>query len=418
MCGICRTTVLLLAAALVSASGLSASANTITGKVVGTAGKPLAGATVMISTAAPRVGVSVYCPSCYADCGKKAVTDSEGRFKLEGLDPSLTFRLVAAADRHRAGRSAQVDPLADKPKLWLDALPEILPPENVVHGRVIDQDGKPVAGAMVSPEGCKQGERRWWGAVDDADAFAITDDKGQFMITAASAADAYDLLVRSPRHAAKSFALVPTGNESQDLAVELGTLVRGRLVANGKPVAGAKLGLVQLDRSSESFLGEHEIGTRDDGSFEFSYVPDSDLYYIYTKMTDVGRSGALPLRRVTIADAEPTVEMGDLELGPAVALAGRIELTDGKPVPGPLQLLVSREGAWDSQKAMVEGDGKFSFENVPVNEPLTFVARVPGYRLSDRTRFQQIRENSIAMYVEAPRDDIVIYYEPTGDAQR
>jgi hypothetical protein len=128
--------------------------------------------------------------------------------------------------------------------------------------------------------------------------------------------------------------------------------------------------------------------------------------------------GALPLRRVTIADAEPTVEMGDLELGPAVALAGRIELTDGRPVPGPLQLLISREGAWDSQKAMVEGDGKFAFENVPVNEPLTFVARVPGYRLSDRTRFQQIRENSIAMFVEAPRDDIVIYYEPTGDAQQ
>jgi len=42
------------------------------------------------------------------------------------------------------------------------------------------------------------------------------------MITAASAADAYDLLVRSPRHAAKAFALVPTGEKSQDLAVELG----------------------------------------------------------------------------------------------------------------------------------------------------------------------------------------------------
>jgi uncharacterized GH25 family protein len=407
-----RGLALLLLATLIANS--TAHGNEITGQVVDTAGKPLAGATVMVSTAGPRVGVSVYCPSCYADCGRKAVTDADGKFAFRDLDPSLVFRLVAAADGHRARHSERIDPLSDKPKLALAPLPKDLPPDRMLRGRVVDDDGKPVVGALVEPRGCKQGDRRWGGMVNIADPFAVTDDNGQFVITSTEPVEAFDLTVRSPRHAAKVFNLIPTGNETRDLAVELGAMVRGRLIADGKPVAGAKLGLVQTDRSSESFLGEYQIGTRGDGTFEFTYIPDVDHYYVYAVMADVGRSGALPLKRVVIDEDQSVIELGDLVLGPAVPLAGRIELTDGKPVPGPLQLLISREGAWDSQKAMINSDGAFRFENVPVNEPLTFVARVPGYRLSDRTQFQQIRENSIAMYVEAPRDDIVIYYEPDG----
>ena len=62
---------------------------------------------------------------------------------------------------------------------------------------------------------------------------------------------------------------------------------------------------------------------------------------------------------------------------------------------------------------IVSGDGKFRFENVPHDEPMTFYARVPGYRLaSERNRFQQVSEDSIAMLVEGPREDIEIYFEP------
>ena len=46
-------------------------------------------------------------------------------------------------------------------------------------------------------------------------------------------------------------------------------------------------------------------------------------------------------------------------------------------------------------------------------EPVSLIARVPGYRVSaNRNRFQLTRNKSLAMFVEGPRDELVIYYEP------
>jgi hypothetical protein len=189
-------------------------------------------------------------------------------------------------------------------------------------------------------------------------------------------------------------------------------------MAEGRSVEGVSVGLVQCDRGSENFLGETMIGTAADGTFQFTFVPPEDDFYVYTIMSTMGGRGSLPLRRVSVGKAKSLVDLGDIATGPAHTLAGRIVLTDGKPVPGPIQLLLTREGAWDSQRAMVGGDGNFRFENVPNDEPMTFVARVPGYRLAaERNRFQQVRENSIAMFVEGPREDIEIFFEPIAGAK-
>jgi hypothetical protein len=385
---------------LTSMSCLS-KADDIAGRVVDTSGKPI-------------------CPSCYADCGKHATTDAEGNFTIQNLDPSLTFHLVAAAEGHRARNSGRIDPMHDKASFRLAPLPTDLDPRQTVRGRIVDQDGKPVVGALVSPVGCKQGERRWGGSLAGVDAFSITNQRGEFLITASDPADAFDLEVKSPRHAAKRFALVETGSDVHKLEVEIGSFVRGTLLADGQPVADALLGLVQTDRSGDVFFGEQQIGTRSDGSFEFSYVPAEADYYLYTKMSSsAADAGSLPLRRVSIGDSESTIELGELEVRPSHTLAGRLELTDGKPVPGPLQLMIDREGAWDAQTAIVERDGKFRFENVPDSEAVTFSARVPGYRLSgDRNYHQVLNDTSLAMFVEGSRDDLVIYFEPTDDAKK
>jgi hypothetical protein len=123
--------------------------------------------------------------------------------------------------------------------------------------------------------------------------------------------------------------------------------------------------------------------------------------------------GALPLRRVNVGESGSLVDLGDLELGPAHKISGHIVLTNGALVPGPIQLLLTREGAWDSQRLMVGGDGKFEFDNVPDQEPVSLVARIPGFQLvQDLTRFQQVGDWSIALFVEGPRDDIEIFYGP------
>jgi hypothetical protein len=390
----------------------SAVGSDLAGRVIDFNNKPLAGATVMVSTAAPREGVAVFCPSCYLDCGRTATTDADGKFSFTGLDSELVFRLVATAEGHRSRVSDRIDPLVDQAQLALEALPKDLTPERVVRGRVVDAAGKPVAGAQVEPFGCLTATRHWWGSMPGVDAVSITNNEGEFIITAAEPAEAFDLEVRSPRHAAKRFGLRETGKD-HELPVEDGAMIRGRLVKGGNPVAGVSVGLVQCDRNAETFLGEYYIGTRDDGTFELPFVPPNDDFYIYTTMESMKGAGALPLKRVTIGESGKLIALGDLPVGPAHILSGRIVLTNGATLREPIQLLLSREGAWDSQRAMVSGDGTFRFENVPEQEPVTFTARIPGYHLAQElNRFQQLRDWSIALFVEGPRDDIEIHFAP------
>jgi hypothetical protein len=384
----------------------------LAGRVVDFNNRPLAGATVLVSTAAPREGVAVFCPSCYLDCGRTATTDADGQFAFSNLDPSLVFRLVATAGGHRSRVSDRIDPLIDKAQIALERLPTDLPPERVVRGRVVDTSGKPIVGAQVEPFGCQTVNRRWWGSLPGVDPVSITNENGEFIITAAEPAEAFDLEVRSPRHAAKRFGLRETGKE-HELAVEDGAMIRGRLLKEGKPVAGVSVGLVQCDRGSENFLGEYRIGTREDGTFELPFVPPNDDFYIYTTMESMKGAGALPLKRVTVGKSGTHVVLGELQVGPAHTLSGRIVKTNGAAFRDPIQLLLSREGAWDSQRVMVSGDGTFRFENVPEQEPVTFTARIPGYHLvQELNRFQHVRDWSIALFVEGPRDDINIHFGP------
>jgi hypothetical protein len=403
----------LLALSIVLGMASASVANNLSGRVTDSAGQPLPNATVMVSTAAPRKGVAVFCPSCYADCGKKAVTDAEGKFAIPQLDSSLVFYVAATAEGHRARISKKVDPAKDTAEIALDALPADLPPARLVRGRVVDSAGKPVVGAQVSPYGCRNAKQRWWGSLPGVDQFSITNGKGEFIITSKDDAEAFDIEVRSPRNAPKRYSLLPTGDKPHELTVEAGGMVRGRLVKAGLPISGVSVGLVQTDRSSERFLGPESIGTNAKGEFTFSMIAPGNDYYIYTLMDSMRGAGSLPLRRITIDKTGTLADVGEVELADSHTLSGQIVLSDGTSLKGPIQLLASREGAWDSQRAMVGADGKFRFENMPDQEPISLIARVPGYHLTQqRNHFQLVRDTGIALFVERPRDDIKIVYEP------
>ena len=74
-----------------------------------------------------------------------------------------------------------------------------------------------------------------------------------------------------------------------------------------------------------------------------------------------------------------------LAVEPAHTLAGRVVLSDGKPVPGGTRLLVGREGAWDTQSATLDDEGRFRMEGLPA-EQVSVSVRVPGYRLSAKNK--------------------------------
>lgn len=65
----------------------------IVGKVKDEHGQPIVGARIDISTAGPKQGQGIFCPSCYLDCRKSAKTDAEGAFTLSNRCYALRMRM-------------------------------------------------------------------------------------------------------------------------------------------------------------------------------------------------------------------------------------------------------------------------------------------------------------------------------------
>jgi hypothetical protein len=106
-----RLLVITVASAVTALNSTDASRVTVSGKVTDKAGRPLEHATVLIHHAGVRKGYSTFCPSCYADCGKRAVTGPDGSFVIKGLDPDLLFELLAVRDGFQPLFLKKVDPL-------------------------------------------------------------------------------------------------------------------------------------------------------------------------------------------------------------------------------------------------------------------------------------------------------------------
>ena len=82
----------------------------VTGKVADADGKPVEHATVLVYSAGVRKGYSIYCPTCWVDCGKHSATDAEGNFRISGLDPELVFDLLVVRDGYSSMFVRKVDP--------------------------------------------------------------------------------------------------------------------------------------------------------------------------------------------------------------------------------------------------------------------------------------------------------------------
>src|SRR5262249_40786031 len=127
---------LLFLSILTVSAAAAADRVSLSGKVMDNQGNPLADATVMIYHAGVKVGYSTYCPSCYVDCGKRAVTDRAGTYKIAGLDPDLVFELAVIHDGHTATFVKKVDPSAGPaPVAVLAPRASVDEPERVFRGR-------------------------------------------------------------------------------------------------------------------------------------------------------------------------------------------------------------------------------------------------------------------------------------------
>ncbi len=121
----------------------------VSGQVVNEQGQGVAGAIVAISSAKPKTGPILVCPTCYADCAKRVQADADGKFTISGLSSDLLFSLKSGAPGYHGTVSELIDPTAHSPiKLQISTL---LSGEGqaLLRGTVVDMSGQPVVGAEV-----------------------------------------------------------------------------------------------------------------------------------------------------------------------------------------------------------------------------------------------------------------------------
>lgn len=383
----------------------------LVGQIQNTNGEPIV-ATVFISTAGPKVGTSPFCPSCYADCRKSAKSDANGNFKIESLNPQLRFRILVVAKNYRPKFVGKIDPAKGpitvklKPANLSDARPE-----NSVRGRVVNPKGEPIIGAVVESHGIhqKDGHSRW-GSLPGVDPLAVTDERGEFLITSKNPFQSLDLKVQARMFANKTFTELAAGRP-HDLVMTEGATVTGRVMFSGKPLKNASVGMVSVDRGMEHFTGNFEVGTTADGQFAFVNLPPDVDYYIYGIMKTLKPYGAIGTVKVHSGGDGETTDVGDLKVEPGFRLAGRVVLADGKPLPKKTRLLVSRENAWDSMQLTLDKNGGFDTTGIP-RESLSLSTQIPGYRISGQNvNLDRLNPFQIVGRVNQDTTNLVLLFE-------
>lgn len=152
---------------------------TANGKVVGDHGKPLEHATVLVYEARTRHGYSAYCPTCWVDCGKRTITDAEGKYSIAGLSSDLVFKLLVVRSGYKPVFVDKVDPVkGPAADAVLKPRTVAADPSQIVRGRIVDEHGKPVRDVAVEQ---REDSARTFGPDDSPDwiqPLAATNEQG------------------------------------------------------------------------------------------------------------------------------------------------------------------------------------------------------------------------------------------------
>jgi hypothetical protein len=362
----------------------AAASNDITGVVLDANAKPLAGANVYVYAARPRIGIGTVCPTCYRDCGKKQLTNEAGAFTLQDLDPTLVFDVLAIADGREPQFANRVDPKTGPVTISLRA--RAAEPERTIKGVVLDLHGKPMIGATVEPGGYHVGNRTGYGELPGLDRVSITNAAGEFALRMPDANGLLDVRVTARGNVPHIERRLAPG-EVRRIALREGSIITGRLVRDGKPVAGARVVAVQEKRLSSGWLGPREIGTSEDGSFVLTDLAPDETWVVYVPMQDLARGVVEP--RLVSVPGSGDADAGKLEVKPGRRIAGTIVLPQGESFSGDARVALSVVSSGDTRFASVNPNGTFAFDEVPESD-IELGVQMRGWRLASEERVLRV----------------------------
>ena len=254
--------------------------------------------------------------------------------------------------------------------------------------------------------GAKAGyhQGRGFGDRDWIDLVAVTNANGEFEMAYSKPAKAMILEV-APRGMAPKLVALPTGPGKHAITVTAGATIRGRLMANGKPVANAEFGLKTFSSAAGTTFPEIRIGTNDKGEFVITNVPAGRIWDLYATMDSLAPKN-LSARIVNVAtkDDGQEVDVGDIVATPAYTLKGRVQLSTGEPIPLNMRLSLFAARLPDRQALILPPDGAFEFKGLAKGVYI-LNPTVKGYQPPDP---EQPRE----LLIEGDRKDFHITLYP------
>lgn len=397
--GLIATTIFSLAYALVYAD-MPAGAD-LTGHVTLPEGKSAA-ATVLVTYAQLKTNFESSISTRSPILPKRTRTDGNGNFKIESLDTRWLYFGYVMAPGCKLQQLNLFDPIAGPLEVSLESANTNVPPDRVIHGRVIDASGSPVAGALIDIEGTtRNGQGTWPGG--DIDYFSVSDDAGNFVVYGKTPFAAADGKVEATGYAEASFEQWPSDAINQEwsrtgsmpeglfgyakplheITLIKGAALQGRLLHDGKPVVNAEIRLNRCDVASNCWFWDGATVTDDQGSFLFSHLPPDQSYSICGSWDLPAKGGAFPQTEVKTGENGSTNDIGDLNLQSVSEVAGRIQLSDGKPIPANSHYHLSDAAMGNSPQSSLGSDGSFHFAAVP-GDKVSIYLRISGYQLTPR----------------------------------
>lgn len=154
----------------------------LAGRVLDSRGEPVKDAIVDVYSGALRDKTKVTTPRYFANTAKSARTNDKGEFLINDLDPGYQFQLQVFAAHLRYYRSDMLEPNTKDLELRLEPIPVDLPVDRYLVGRVLDQAGAPIKGAVISPFLTRNSAGGFGGEIKEIDR-AATDEEGRFRVT-------------------------------------------------------------------------------------------------------------------------------------------------------------------------------------------------------------------------------------------
>ncbi len=284
-----------------------------------------------------------------------------------------------------------------------------------VKGRVVGPDGRPVAGAKLLPQQ----------AVVRAEDVSTGPDGGFAFEVERLFVDHFFVRVEAAGLASKMFRLDDSGDVREPLRLGVGATVSGRLVRDGRPVAGASMGLLQVERTMDKYLGQLEAKTDAEGRFRFAHAFTDQDFHAYMMTGNLKGGGVVVPRPLRVGGDGTAVDLGDVEVKPGRRISGRVAFSDGKAIPPKTRVLAGVEHAGGLIFGAVDAKGRFEVVGLPeagvslaVQFPDNRNWLPPGYRLSPTMKcVDPLNPYNIHGRLDRDLDDMLILYVP-GEAPR